>query len=141
MTELLVSLVDGDSVLGNDGTGQTVGGGLVADFEGLLVLPVGIDVGGEHRGKDLFPHGQIVGSLGPDHRGLDEVTDRLIPFASDNDLGIGTLAGVVDVGHGGVEALLVDHGVEEVVKISGITGTGLDVGDHRLHGGEDGGGQ
>ena len=60
--EALLGVVDGRPVPGEDGAGEPVLGGGVADPEHLLVAIVGEDVEREHRPEDLLGHQGPVGS-------------------------------------------------------------------------------
>jgi len=103
-------------ILGDHRAGEGVGGGLVDQFQGLLELVLIVDVDRQDRAKDLFAHGGVLGIVGFDDRGLNEVALRfVISAANQNLLTVGF--GLIDVARDLIEASLVDDRVDEVAEV------------------------
>ena len=103
-----------------DGAGEGVGRGLVAEAEGLLVLGVLIDIDGDDGSEDFLAHRLVVGFLGQDDGGLHEPAFALVAVAAEDDFGVAALLGVVDVVHAVVERCLVDDGVDESAEVTHV---------------------
>ena len=86
--QYLGTLTEGLAVAGEDGAGESVGRGLVAEVEGLLVLGILIDIDGDDGSEDLFAHRLVFRGLGEDDGGLYEPAFLLVAFAAEDNLGI-----------------------------------------------------
>lgn len=127
-TELVGGEDDGGTVLGEDGTGKGVASGGVDEVASGLELIVGEDVSSDDGAKDLLGHGTVMGILGEEDGGVDEVTDAIVVGTTGDDLDALGGLGVIDVATDLVEGGLVDDGGSEVLKVTDIThGQGLDL--------------
>ena len=126
---------DGFAVLGEDGAGQGVGRGFVADLQGLFQLVVRIDVHGDDGPEDLLDHGLIVRLLADDNGGLHEPALGIVAVAADHDLAVGAGLGAVNIALAAIEGGLVDDGTQEGVEILHVAH--LDFLHHFLHRSQD----
>lgn len=134
VSQLLLGQSDGVTVLGKDGTGQTVGGNGVDLVHDGLELAVWVCVSGQDRTEELSGQELVLRVGGLNQGWLDEVTGALVGLTALDDgqlrVGLGLLNGSGQL----VEGLLVDDRTKEVLEGGGLGG--VSDGDF-VHGGSE----
>lgn len=122
--------LDVASVFGEDGTGQGILRGGVAQFQGGFEIIIRINVDRENWSEDFLGHGLASRVVAHDGCGLNEVARAVIVGAASDDFTIGVGRSPVDVAGDAVEGLLVDDGAQEVAEIADVAdGDLVDFGD------------
>ncbi len=111
--------VDLVTILREDGTCQSVDGGVVQDVEGLFHLVLIVYINGDDGTEQLFFHGIVVRIGGLDDGRVDVIAFRLVVLAPDDDLGFLVLLGAVNGSGMLLKGCLVDHGVDKVGEVLG----------------------
>lgn len=127
MAQCGVRLLEGRTVLREDGAGERVVTGLVHELQRLFPLVVVVHIGRDDGAEDLLAHQAVLRIRRLDERRLHEPTRRAIGRAAGDHLGV--LLGIGEVAADAVEGALVDHRAHEVREVVRVAD--LDLVDHR----------
>lgn len=110
-----------------DGSGEGIGAGAVAEVENLVEIGIVVDVDGYDGAKQFLAHRSGGRVTGDDHGGPDEPTRRIVAGATDDflDLRSEPASGFFDRGAELIEAGLGDYYAHEVPKVGDVADADL----------------
>src|SRR5262249_38879277 len=122
--------LDGLAISREDGSGQRIRRGLIAQAQRLLVLRVRVHVRADHRRDDFLAQNPVPGVGELNQSGAHEPAGAAVGFAAREDRRVGALFSQFDVRGDVLERVLVDHRAHEVSEIRHVPDS--DLRDHLL---------
>ncbi|EMR00971.1 hypothetical protein ADICEAN_03899 [Cesiribacter andamanensis AMV16] len=92
---------------------------MIHQLQGFLEALGLVDINGQHRAKDLLTHGGIAGVLYLKDRWFNKVALALVVPTAGYQLYAGIVFCIIDVAANLVEALFIDHRIDEIAEIFG----------------------